>query len=267
LGVLFLKLSLYKLLTKYKYDYMSAESLVEEIGDITSTVQDSKIQGLEDCKKVVARDVCRLAIRKGLTAQDSAHAGMYVRRVYNLFRSGVEPESLPEKIIFREITHIHFAHVQRISGLTDEAIGTIRPFMARCCSMAQGTSDRAAAGLQWLAVSLLAMGEVHDACSLMAYVYPSFGWLCDLCGRRAYSPTSASICRHCFDFLCESCLAALKDDPNRSGFCVPGHHLIALPPKTTVSMDGNCVFRERVIPISECVGIIQAEWASVESLG
>jgi tetratricopeptide (TPR) repeat protein len=262
MDVLFLKLGLFKLFTKYKCDYASAELLVEEIGDVISITHDSKIQALEDCKHTLARDICRLAVRKSIEAIDRGiNSGLYIQRVHNLLRSGIEPDDLGKKIVFREITYIHLAHAQRVSGSIEDATKSIRPYMARCYTMWRDNLDCKAAGLQWLAVCLLALGQVHDARGLMDHVYLSYGWLCDMCGRRALSPQSAAICCHCFDFLCESCLGVLRDDPKRAGFCVPGHHLTGVPSSPPGDTDPQVMFRESNMSVDEWIDIIWSEWS------
>ncbi|KAH5327358.1 hypothetical protein HBI12_074650 [Parastagonospora nodorum] len=261
MGILFLKLGLAKLLATYQHDCQAAEPLIEEIGGVASIPHEPRIPGLEDCKREVARDYCHIAIRKMLKAQEcETDTGAYVRKVSDMIDSGITPQDLTERIRFREISLIHLAHMQYMTGALGTTRDTIRPYIIRCCSMTREGGYFRDAGIQCLGQCLLALGRLEEALVLIEYAYLLNGWFCDMCQHQVHAPQSPSICNHCFDFVCETCLGVLVTSPSRSRFCVPGHDLIHFASNKANTGTDQVIFRGATIKLDSFIASIEAEW-------
>ncbi|KAH4600574.1 hypothetical protein HBI73_178420 [Parastagonospora nodorum] len=261
MGILFLKLGLAKLLATYQHDYQAAEPLIEEIGGVASVPHEPRIPGLEDCKREVARDYCQIAIRKMLKAQEcETDTGAYVRKVSDMIDSGITPEDLTERIRFREISLLHLAHMQHMTGALETARDTIRPYITRCCSMTREGGYFRDAGIQCLGQCLLALGRLEEALVLIEYADLLNGWFCDMCQHQVHAPQSPSICNHCFDFVCETYLGVLVTSPSRLRFCVPGHDLIHFASNKANTGTNQVIFRGATIELDAFIASIEAEW-------
>jgi hypothetical protein len=228
---------------------------------VASISHEPHIPGLEDCKREIARDYCHIAIRKTLKAQErETDTSAYVRKVSDMIDSGTTPEDLTERIRFREISLIHLSHMQHMTGALETARHTIRPYITRRCSMSREGGYFRDAGIQCLGQCLLALGRLEEALVLIEYAYLLNGWFCDLYQHQVHAPQSPSICDHCFDFVCETCLGVLVTSPSRSGFCVPGRELTHFASnKASIGTD-QVVFRGVTIKLDAFIASIEAEW-------
>lgn len=257
MDVLFLKSGLAKLLGRYQNDYRTAEQLIEEIGSIASILHEPRIPGIEDCKREIARDFCHVVIRKALRGKYKEYGSVHVQRVKNMVDSGIAPGDFTEKIKFGEIAQIHLAHLHCITGSFEAATRTVRPYIARCCSMAHEDEFVKVAGIQGLAECLLSLGRVDEARSLIKCAYMENGWFCNVCQLQVHAPQLASICLHCFEGVCGTCFGVLEGEPGRAAFCVAGHGLLHSGGGTK---SGKVVFRGTEIDVDDFVVCIEAEW-------
>ena len=259
-SVLLLQVALFNLYTDFQRDFAKAEPLLEAVLEVASVEHDPRIQELEDCKEELAQDYCHICIRKALEAIERNQDGSrYAYRIAKLLKSGILPYDLAEKIVFREKTRLYLALVQRLTGSLQGAVTSLRPYMERCCSMMTESSVRKMSGMRYLAVSLLALGQVDDFLPLSSFVFTSrFGWICDSCGKRAARLEKVAICQHCLTFFCHVCLA--KTTVEQTRFCIPGHGLLHIQPDKYLDAANGILFQGQYRSEQECIAIIKADW-------
>jgi tetratricopeptide (TPR) repeat protein len=264
LSVLILQLALVKLYKNYQYNFVEIEPLMDEIIQVVSIQHDPKIRELEDCKENLARDYCQMCIRKAIAACNAGRVNsQYTHKVEALFKSGVFPYDITAKVIFREKTHLYLALLERVTGSLEDAAHILRPYMQQCCSMRAESQTRNIAGLRYLAVSLLALGQIDDFLPLASFVFVTFGWRCDICGKRASPPNKAVICQHCLDFICQRCLAE-RETGRVIRFCSPGHHVLAIEPSFFLDEGRMVLFRGSRKCVEDCVALVKQKWGLYE---
>jgi len=259
LSVLVLKLSLARLYSEYDHEFVKAEFLIDEIVAIASIPHSVPIHDLEKCKKVIAQDFCCSAVRRALEAGKEDSEDLQLRKVSDLFRAGIRPLDMEEKVLRGEDTILYLALLQRLAGSIEDAISTLRPYWAACLNMLEKFGAHKKVGTWMFGVSLIALGFSDDGLVFIQQVQAESGWRCNGCRIVLEGDHSAYICRYCFWFFCQACYPKLEE-PQLTRFCLAGHRCLIINPTLATKIQGHVRHRGAEMRLEECVKLMSAKW-------
>jgi tetratricopeptide (TPR) repeat protein len=257
--VLIFKLSLARLFIEYQFDFPKAEVLFSDIMEIASVSHPISLRDLEECKKAIAKDFCRICVRRMLESGNFEGENHQVRKVARLFRSGIEPFDVAEKIFWGERTHLYMALLQRLTGSIEAAAETLAPYMRECYALMHGTPDEQEIGQWMLGVSLIALGRNEDGLDLLCDIHTASGWKCNGCQVVTDGSCIAELCEYCFEYFCQDCVDEIQQ-PRLTRFCLPGHRGLLIKPSVVDRSEAHIWFRAKAVTIKECLRQIAKDW-------
>ncbi|KAF2108030.1 hypothetical protein BDV96DRAFT_606018 [Lophiotrema nucula] len=257
-----LKICLIFLYKQYANKPSKAEKFIEDIADIVTLGQHSGVRELELSKSFIAKDFCRIRVRKALAPNATGNEmRLSIQGIHKLVQSGLHPYDPTEKILFDENSQVYLALLHRQKGDWKKAYGILDPYIARCFQLIRqdnGNNQRTA--MQALTEVLLALDQQDDALFFFQYVHSYSAWLCHKCRSYCTDRQNAAICGACFCVLCDACLALPREEEPYT-YCVPGHRLIHYTSsgKTFQSVP-QVKFRGEDITLTSAVSRLEGEW-------
>lgn len=183
-------------------DYERSELIIKDIGDDMGAIHGPWNETLEQCKRYIGADYCRMCIREALlSTKDSIAVDHYLRKVAAMFESGIWPHAVIEKIRYGENSFLYLATLQLLNGSLTEAATTLRPYMKISIELIE-TRSGFIAGLRVLSMCLMTSNQVEHGLALARRYHADNEWGCDGCGSRISFPNDAAFCRYRSEVFC-----------------------------------------------------------------
>jgi tetratricopeptide (TPR) repeat protein len=259
LSALILKLSLWRIYSDYAQNYSQAELLLDEVMAVASIPHAAPLRDLEECKKIAAKDYCCMCVRRALKAGKEDTENLQLWKVLDLYRAGVEPSELEEKIFRSEDTMLYLALLQRLTGSIEDVAKVLQPYLMGCYRLIQKGGARKEVGTWMIGVSLLALGSDGDGLAFIRQIHAEEGSKCDGCKKIVEGRQFLNICQFCFRNFCQACSHHLEP-PQFTRFCLPGHRCLPVEPELASTVEDHIVFRNVQMSLDECLNVISTEW-------
>jgi hypothetical protein len=273
LKALILKYALIKLHKNWLYDDRRAEALIEEIAPIISIRHSPPIEDVGEVTMAIARDYCRICVRKTVEADSDDEKQKYLQAVRKLYDAHMEPYDSTDETNWGVEIDTYLALLHRLNGQVENASSTLRPFIHHCVSTAlvMGIYGRDTRAIRALGESLLALDHVKDACDLLHYVHDTRGGSCSSCNNFFRDRENTAMCQHCFEYFCGYCLRDMEE-ARLTRFCMSGHKLLERKPGPHLDKCSYCgkgwrcdegdkiVFRGEKTSVDDCLNLIKGEW-------